>query len=52
MVYIENNTELLTLAVKISNNIKKLDNMEEQLDDNLSIYSGTTNDNIMVSSGD
>ena len=26
--------------------------MEEQFDDNLSIYSGTTNDNIIVSSGD
>ena len=25
--------------------------MEEQLDDNISIYSGTTNDDIIVSSG-
>ena len=48
-----NYTELLTLTVKISNYIKKFDNMEEQLDDNLSIlYCGTTNDNIIASSGD
>ena len=38
--------------VDLSNTIKKLDNMEEQLDDNLSIYCGTTNDDIIVSSGD
>ena len=42
----------VTLTVKISNNINKIDIMEEQLDDKLSIYSGSTNADITVSSGD
>ena len=33
-------------------NITKLENMEEQLDDNVSIYCGTTIDDISVSRGD